>query len=85
MDQEGKGNGHLALMKSIPLKKAGLSQAQAYVEAGYQSDARDFSAAAKILQDLGVASISMLTGNPKKVETLTQFGVLVSSTQNPLG
>src|SRR5258706_12607251 len=31
LDQEGKGNGHLALMKSIPFKKAGLPQADAYV------------------------------------------------------
>src|SRR5687768_17575588 len=26
LDQEGKGNGHLALIQSIPFKKAGLTQ-----------------------------------------------------------
>src|SRR5687768_5305374 len=30
LDQEGKGNGHLALMQSIPYKKAGLPQGEAY-------------------------------------------------------
>ncbi len=30
LDQEGKGNGHLALMKSIPYKKSGHSQGEAY-------------------------------------------------------
>ena len=42
LDQEGKGNGHLALMKSIPFKKAGLSQSEAYEKAGYKTDARSF-------------------------------------------
>lgn len=29
LDQEGKGNGHLVLMKSIPFKLEGFSQAEA--------------------------------------------------------
>jgi 3,4-dihydroxy 2-butanone 4-phosphate synthase/GTP cyclohydrolase II len=32
LDQEGKGNGHLALGESIQYKKAGFSQAEAYVK-----------------------------------------------------
>lgn len=42
LDQEGKWNGHLALMKSIPFKKAGLRQSEAYVKAGYKADAEAF-------------------------------------------
>ena len=30
LEQEGKGNGHLALMKSIPFKKSGMKQTDAY-------------------------------------------------------
>ena len=41
LDQEGKGNGHLALIESIPYKKE-LGQAEAYVKAGYQPDARTY-------------------------------------------
>ena len=42
LDQEGKGNGHYALMKSVPFKRSGMSQAQAYEAAGFQQDARNF-------------------------------------------
>ena len=43
LDQEGKGNGHLALIESIPFKKE-LGQAEAYVRAGYEADARELIA-----------------------------------------
>ncbi|GAA4277087.1 GTP cyclohydrolase II [Aquimarina mytili] len=81
LDQEGKGNGHYALLKSIEHKKAGLSQAEAYEAAGFKKDARDFAQAAKILKHIGIASIQMLTNNPKKVETLTQYGISVAGTK----
>ncbi|TPN85936.1 GTP cyclohydrolase II [Aquimarina algicola] len=81
LEQEGKGNGHLALLKSIPHKRAGLSQAEAYKIAGYKEDARDFTPAAKILNEIGVTSIRMLTNNPKKVDTLTKHGIVVTGTQ----
>ncbi|MEW7290848.1 GTP cyclohydrolase [Aquimarina sp. 2304DJ70-9] len=80
LDQEGKGNGHFALLKSIEHKKSGLSQAEAYEAAGFKKDARDFAQAAKILKQIGVKSIRMLTNNPKKVETLTQYGIHVDGT-----
>jgi GTP cyclohydrolase II len=81
MEQEGKGNGHLALMESKVHKAQGMKQADAYEAAGFQRDARDFRPAAEILQDLGVKSIRMITNNVKKVETLTRYGVVVVGTQ----
>jgi GTP cyclohydrolase II len=77
LDQEGKGNGHFALLNSVKYKREGLKQADAYEAAGFKKDNRDFRSAAKILKDLGVKSIKMLTDNPDKVETLTQFGIYV--------
>ena len=79
-EQEGKGNGHYGLLESIPYKKAGIPQAEAYEKAGFAADARDFRPAAKILQDLGVGSIQMITNNPKKTRTLTQYGIRISGT-----
>lgn len=78
MDQEGKGNGHFALLNSVAYKRAGMAQADAYEAVGFKKDARDFTAAAEILRDLGVRSIRMLTANPGKVETLTRHGVQVA-------
>lgn len=82
LEQEGKGNGHYALLKSIPFKRQGMPQAAAYEAAGFQKDARDFSAAAKILKALDIKSITMLTNNQKKVNTLTQHGIEISRTKD---
>jgi GTP cyclohydrolase II len=81
LDQEGKGNGHLALIESIKYKKE-FGQADAYVKAGYKADARSYRPAAEILADLKIKSIIMLTGNPEKAEDLRRESVAVSSTKD---
>lgn len=83
LEQEGKGNGHLALMASIPYKKAGLKQAEAYERAGFERDARSFRPAAEILRNLQVNSVILLTENAGKAEDLRKFGIIVSATQKP--
>jgi GTP cyclohydrolase II len=81
LDQEGKGNGHLALMQSIPFKHAGDPQAAAYVKAGYKADARDYRAAANILSDLQVNSIVLLANNADKADDLRTESIVVSGTR----
>lgn len=78
LEQEGKGNGHFALLNSVKFKREGIKQAQAYEAAGFKREARDFSAAAKIIVDLGIKSIRMLTNNERKVQTLENFGIKVN-------
>ena len=80
MEQEGKGNGHYALLQSLKHKRNGMPQSKAYEAVGFKADARDFNAAAEILNDLNVRSVRMLTNNPGKVDTLTQFGIKVTGT-----
>ena len=80
LDQEGKGNGHLALIESIPYKKE-LGQAEAYVKAGYQPDARTYRPAAQILADLKVKSIILLANNLEKAAELRKEAVAVSGTK----
>ena len=81
LDQEGKGNGHLALMQSIPFKKE-FRQAEAYVKAGYQADARNYRAAAEILEDLKVKSIVLLANSADKAEDLRAESIIVSGTKS---
>ena len=81
LDQEGKGNGHLALMASIAHKKAGLKQSEAYEKAGFEADARSFRPAAEILSDLRVRSVVLLADNPEKAEDLRRASAVVSSTK----
>jgi len=80
LDQEGKGNGHLALIKSIPFKKE-HGQAKAYEMAGYKADARSYTPAAQILAELGVRSIVLLANSPKKADDLRTESVIVSKTK----
>lgn len=80
LDQEGKGNGHLALMLSIPFKNGGHSQSEAYVLAGYPADARSYRPAAAILKDLGVSSVRLLTENASKAHEMRILGIDVPVT-----
>lgn len=80
-DQEGKGNGHMALLASIALKKEGLSQAEAYQKLGFEADARSFRRAAEILEDLKVKSIVLLTDNAAKAKDLERENVAVAGTR----
>jgi 3,4-dihydroxy 2-butanone 4-phosphate synthase/GTP cyclohydrolase II len=80
LDQEGKGNGHLALIESIPFKKE-LGQAEAYVRAGYKADARTYAAAVQILEELGVKSILLLANSEDKANDLRKEGISVAGLQ----
>lgn len=80
LDQEGKGNGHLALIESIPFKKAGHSQGEAYKLAGFEADSRSFRPAAEILADLGVRSVILISNNLDKAEDLRRLSITVSNT-----
>lgn len=82
LEHEGKGNGHLALMKSKAFKRSGMQQSDAYEAAGFKRDARDFSCAPKILKELGVQSVKLITDNPEKANTLTHGGIKVSAIQS---
>ena len=81
LDQEGKGNGHLALMASIPHKKAGMKQSEAYKKVGFEADARSFRPAAEILADLKIKSVVLLTNNAGKAEDLRKWSITVSDTK----
>ena len=77
LDQEGKGNGHLALIESIPYKQE-FGQAEAYVKAGYSKDARSYGAASGILRDLGVRSITLISKSWEKADELRRALINVS-------
>ena len=81
LDQEGKGNGHLALMASIPYKTE-FGQAEAYKKAGFEADARSFRPAAEILNELGVESIILLSNSSQKAEDMRKESINISGTRD---
>lgn len=82
LEQEGKNNGHFALIQSAELKTKGMSQSEAYLKLGFQQDARSYQRAAEILTDLRVNSIILLTNNPDKIDTLVNVGINIVGTQS---
>jgi GTP cyclohydrolase II len=81
LDQEGRGNGHLALLRSRALQAQGLSQTEAYVQLGYAADARQYASAAAILQELGVKSVVLMTNSPHKIGSLQAAGIAITGTR----
>lgn len=77
LDQEGKGNGHFALLNSIAYKRQGMKQADAYAAAGFKQDARSFMTAAHVVRALDLKSLVLITGSTNKVNALREYGIEV--------
>ena len=78
LDQEGRGNGHLALMLAAKLsRELGIHQSEAYRRLGYGVDQRRYLSAAAILRDLDIASVRLISNSPAKSEALTADGIEV--------
>ncbi|NLA64874.1 MAG: GTP cyclohydrolase II, partial [Leucobacter sp.] len=75
---EGRGIGLANKLRAYQLQESGVDTLDANLQLGLPADARDYTAAAEILTDLGVRSVRLLTNNPDKVRQLEQRGVVVS-------
>jgi len=76
---EGRGVGLLSKLRAYELQDAGADTVDANLELGLPADAREYSAGAQMLADLGVHSVRLLTNNPAKVSGLTGCGVDVTA------
>jgi 3,4-dihydroxy 2-butanone 4-phosphate synthase/GTP cyclohydrolase II len=76
---EGRGVGLLSKLRAYELQDAGADTVDANLELGLPADAREYSAGAQMLADLGVRSVRLLTNNPAKVSGLTGCGVGVTA------
>ncbi|MFI9772364.1 GTP cyclohydrolase II [Streptomyces sp. NPDC052415] len=80
---EGRGIGLLAKLRAMALQAEGLDTVEANLALGLPVDARDYGVAARILDDLGVRSVRLLSNNPRKREALLEHGITVAE-QVPL-
>ncbi len=76
---EGRGVGLLSKLQAYELQDAGADTVDANLELGLPADAREYSAGAQMMADLGVRSIRLLTNNPAKVRGLTACGVDITA------
>src|SRR6266850_2247738 len=75
LDHEGRGIGLFNKVRAYGLQDGGLDTVDANVELGLPIDARDYSAAASVLQELGIRQVRLMTNNPAKILGLEMHGI----------
>ncbi len=76
--QEGRGIGLLSKLRAYNLQDEGYDTVEANLMLGHHADERDYTAAALMLQSLGVESLRLITNNPTKIESLQALGIKVA-------
>ena len=77
--QEGRGIGLGNKIRAYALQAKGADTVDANRMLGFADDLRRYHVAARMLTDLGVRSVALMTNNPSKVKLLRADGVVVSS------
>ncbi|GGV60202.1 riboflavin biosynthesis protein RibBA [Streptomyces longisporoflavus] len=75
---EGRGIGLLSKLRAYELQERGSDTLDANLELGLPADARDYGAGARILDDLGVRSVRLMTNNPDKTDAVVRHGLEVT-------
>jgi len=76
--QEGRGIGLLQKLRAYNLQDQGHDTVDANLLLGHGADERSYSLAARILEDLGVKSVLLMTNNPLKISALEAEGIKVN-------
>ena len=76
--QEGRGIGLLQKIHAYNLQDAGHDTVDANLILGHQADERDYTVAVRILENLGVKSVRLITNNPIKIRALELAGIEVN-------
>jgi GTP cyclohydrolase II len=77
--QEGRGIGLLQKLRAYNLQDQGYDTVDANLLLGHGADERDYSLAARILENLGVRSVRLMTNNPLKISALVAEGIQVNA------
>ena len=76
--QEGRGIGLQQKIHAYNLQDAGHDTVDANLLLGHQADERDYTVAVRILEELGIKSVRLITNNPVKISALEEAGIKVN-------
>ncbi len=79
--QEGRGIGLYEKLDAYALQDQGLDTYQANEALGHPADARDYTAAAQMLEAVGHTTVALLSNNPDKAAQLEGLGITVADRQ----
>ncbi|WP_019141139.1 GTP cyclohydrolase II [Noviherbaspirillum massiliense] len=75
--QEGRGIGLVSKIRAYHLQDAGADTVEANLQLGFEADLRNYSLCRPMLGRLGIASLRLMTNNPRKVDALQKLGIEV--------
>jgi len=76
--QEGRGIGLYNKVNAYALQDEGQDTIEANHSLGFDTDLRDYTIAAKVLEHMHINSIELLSNNPQKIEVIESAGVTIT-------
>ncbi|WP_236785342.1 GTP cyclohydrolase II [Anaerococcus ihuae] len=76
--QEGRGIGLFNKIKAYHLQEEGYDTVDANIKLGFAPDLRNYKIACRMLKELGVKSIDLMTNNPDKIEQVEKYNIKVN-------
>jgi len=76
--QEGRGIGLANKIRAYQLQDQGADTVEANERLGFKADQRSYRLCQPMLKHLGIATLRLMTNNPRKIAALEQLGVKVA-------
>ena len=78
LQQEGRGIGLSNKIRAYNLQDKGFDTVEANHQLGFEEDERSYETVSEMINFLGIKKIDLMTNNPKKINALKSFGVIIN-------